>query len=409
MSRFQLFIPKYRIILVLFFSFFLNVCGLPPGPNTAPTFATLFPSSPILPDPSPSQPINSRNPQIAVDSTGIYVAWENSSDGNILFSSSKDGGSTFSIPIVIPNSTNGTYPRITTDGNGNSFVLWQSPTQFLLNYSTSSQFRTSAVTIANLCSSQSSQNSIPQADIIYNQNNLLITWAQVSCSSPTPYQIYFDSLLAQNPVTPSVPTKQILSESGFNGYPKISQLAGDPDIAYLQTSVSDLVLTEYSVTFDTQTSFRVNSQSIPASVSLATDGNGNRYVAWAAHNPSQSGFDIYINNLNTGTTTFPVPPHNLTLNGASYGPAIGIDSSQYVYVTFFSRSTAFPTTYDVFLERSSDGGKNFIGPVNISNSSGDSFSYEPGMAVLGKTAYFVWDDNTNSTFHHIHFQKVTLN
>jgi hypothetical protein len=403
--------------LLLTITFWNTGCGLPAGPNSAPKFASLSGNTVILPDPV-SGTINSKNPQIAVDSTGIYIAWEDTSGKTIVFSSSHDGGATFSIPVIIPvaipgpNPANGSYPRITTDGNGKSFVLWQESGQFLLNYTVSSQFQNSSIAISTPCPGQFTQNAIPNADLTYTTGKLFVTWAQQTPCNTGFYYIYFDSISAVTPAI--VPTPQsVFTDSQFLGYPRITGLGGDHDILFEQSSVSDLFLSEYILSSTSQTSHYANIQSAnivppPSSFSLATSANGNRYVAFSA-NKTQTGPNVYFNVMKTGSNGFTLNPLNLSTNGTSVGPTLAIDSSQYVYVAFFSKSNAFPTTYDVFLEASTDGGNSFSASFNVSNSSGDSASYAPGIAILGKTAYIVWDDNTNSTNHHIYFQRVALN
>jgi hypothetical protein len=403
---FRLKLAVSAIILTITIS--ITGCGLPPGPNVPPQFASLSGKTVIL----INTPVDSRNPQIAVDSTGIYVAWEDTTSKKILFSESHDGGVSFNIPTPIPGPGSGTpsYPRITTDGNGKSFVLWQESGQFLLNYTVSSQFQ-SSVAISTPCLGQFTQNAIPNADLAYSAGNLFVSWAQQTPCNTGSYNIYFDSISALTPVI--VPTPQsVFTESQFLGYPRITGLGGDHDILFEQSSVSDLFLSEYILSSNSQASHYVNIQSAnilppPSSFSLATSANGSRYVAFSA-GKTQGGPDVYFNSLKTGSTSFTFNPINLSNNGSAIGPAVAIDSSQYVYVAFFSKSNAFPTTYDLFLEQSKDGGKSFSAAFNVSNSSGDSLSYAPGIAILGKTAYIVWDDNTNSANHHIYFQKVAL-
>jgi hypothetical protein len=282
----------------------------------------------------------------------------------------------------------------------------------LLNYTLSGHFQ-SSVAISTPCPSQFTQNPIPNADLAYSAGKLFVTWAQQTPCATGPYNIYFDSLLASNPVPPQFPQKSIISDSQFTGYPRLSQYGGDPEILFDRSSISDFLLTEYAISSNIQTSFQVNIQSAnmvqpPLDSSLVTDGAGNHYVAWEAQERTNGGVDIFFNTMKAGGA-FTFNPINLSNNGKAKGPAVAIDSNQYVYVAFFSKSNAFPTTYDLFLEQSKDGGKSFSSAFNVSNSSGDSASYAPGIAISGKTAYLVWDDNTNLTTHCIYFQKVALN
>ncbi|MFI5303593.1 MAG: hypothetical protein ACHQYP_02250 [Nitrospiria bacterium] len=388
--------------------FLLTACGLPSGSNNSSSFAVS--SSPVLRLDQSS--LNAINPQVAVDeSDRVFVVWQ---DNSITFTYSTDGGKTFQSPVNIPGSSGGSYPRITTDGNGNAYVIWQASTQFLLNYSTTNIFQAFPVVItSSVCSSQSSQSPVPQADIVNTGSVLAITWAQQSpCSNPSSYENMLDFQPLSNPATLPAPVN-VFTDSSFAGYPKISNFGANPYLVYLQTSVSDLVLLEYSTTSSPQKSFPVNTKNsnaaIPLSSSLSVDSIGNSFVAWEASTPQGGGVDIFFNTLPAKSSSFNLSPHNLTNNGASKGSAVSIDSSQYVYVAFFSRPSATPKTYDVFLERSSNGGNSFTDPFNVSNTAGTSASYAPGLAITGKNAYVVWDDNSfTSGSSQIFFQKLTL-
>jgi len=71
------------------------------------------------------------DPAVAIDSSGgVDLLWIDKNDGerSIFFSRSADQGATFSIPLNLSNP--GTAPRgpqLTTDDNGNAYVLWTQP------------------------------------------------------------------------------------------------------------------------------------------------------------------------------------------------------------------------------------------------------------------------------------------
>lgn len=393
--------------IFIIFSLWLTACGLPPGPNTAPDFATINSPTVIL---SNTTPIDSKNPQIAVDSTGIYVVWEDTTNSQILFSSSSNGGTSFQT-ISIPGSNGGTYPRLTTDGIGNAYVIWFSnafPQSIYLNYAISNSFQNTVRVSSDTVPFP--QYPVPQADLMFNSNthSLFVTWSQCA-SNCLIDDIYYSTVLLSNTVTQTSITNSSFSKttnisntSSFAYYPKVISSGTSTNILYEMTNPSGLFL--YNTTNGTQ--YTIGNSSVASNASLGIDRNGNSYAAWNPNNPPH---DVFFNTLKSAESAFNTNNINLTNNSNSIGPVIGIDSSQYVYVAFFSIPSANPNAYDVFLERSADGGKSFSGALNVSNSTGDSASYAPGMAILGKTAYIVWDDNTNSTNHQIYFQKVTLN
>src|SRR6266581_2799508 len=71
-------------------------------------------------------------PQIAVDAAGnIYMAWEDDTANNILFSHSTDGGITFSTPTNLSATMNTalfSVSQIAVDTAGNINVVWESDT-----------------------------------------------------------------------------------------------------------------------------------------------------------------------------------------------------------------------------------------------------------------------------------------
>jgi hypothetical protein len=219
--------------------------------------------------------------------------------------------------------------------------------------------------------------------------------------------IFYATIPIVNPLTVSAPVNVTKNSSPilFLGYPKIKLFGGTPYIVYQTTSpTSGLYLSQMSTPINV-----AGSQATASNVSLGIDNSGNSYVAW---NPAQNGSDVYFNMLPAGSTLFKFnsPAPNLSNKPSTYGPAIALDSSQYVYVAFFSRP-AYQSTYDVFLTRTTNGGSIFTDAFDISNTLGDSFSYAPGIAITNKTGYIVWDDNSytlNHSTNQILLQKILL-
>ena len=60
----------------------------------------------------------------------------------------------------------------------------------------------------------------------------------------------------------------------------------------------------------------------------------------------------------------------------------------YVVYTAWTRTTSS----DVFLKRSTDGGRTFGPAINLSNNKGTSFA--PRVAVAGKKVFVAWGDFT---------------
>ena len=65
------------------------------------------------------------SPTIATDAQGdIYLAWVSSS--NIYFSSSSNGGTTFSPPVQVPGAHGGEISMV-LDSTGNIYIAWRAP------------------------------------------------------------------------------------------------------------------------------------------------------------------------------------------------------------------------------------------------------------------------------------------
>jgi hypothetical protein len=403
-------------LLLSFLLLGLSGCGLPAGPAVPPSFVTLSSNKTQLSVSS----ANAINPQIAVDSSSrVFVTWQDTTSNKILFSSFIDGPSLPPppVPVAIPGSAGGSFPRMTTDGNGNAFVIWYSNNNIFLNYGTSSGFQTTPVLISTTPVPPSQAGVAPPADITYDSGSstLYVSWSQCSTCPPSPTinDIFYATTLIPNPLvnplTVSAPVMVTNNNSSniFLLYPKIKLFGGTPYIVYQSTGPtspqSGLYLSQMSTPINV-----AGSQATASNASLGIDNSGNSYVAW---NPTQTS-DVYFNTLPAGNSQFNSPPLNLSHKPSTYGPAIALDSSQYVYVAYFARP-AYQTTYDVFLTRTTNGGSIFTDAFDISNTTmGDSFSYAPGIAITGKTGYIVWDDNTYTPGHstyQILLQKIILN
>jgi hypothetical protein len=399
-------------LLLSFLLLGLSGCGLPAGPAVPPSFATLPPR--LLLSIGNNDSIN---PQIAVDSSnGVFVTWQDTTVSNqILFSSFTDGSSLPPppVPVAIPGSAGGTFPRMTTDGNGNAYVIWYSNNTIFMNYGTSSGFQTTPVQISTPTVPIPQSVSPPPADIAYDPgtNTLYIVWSECSsmvCPSGSTFDVVYTTVTL-SPFFVSTPPINVSNGAlgTFSGNPKIVLSGGVPSIVY-QTSATPSGL--YLAIDSTTPYYPVGNLSQAFSESLGIDSTGSSYVAWESVNPILNGRDIYFNFLKAGDPSFNSQPLNLSNNGNSKGPVVAIDSSQYVYVAFFSRPFQ-QVTYDVFLTRTTNGGSIFTDAFDISNTLGDSFSYAPGIAISGKTGYIVWDDNTytGSGNHQILLQKILLN
>jgi S1-C subfamily serine protease len=71
----------------------------------------------------------SYQPKIATDgNNGVYILWTDNSPGNynILFTKNIDGGTTFSMPLILTNNVKGVsdFPNLAVSQNNNVYVVW---------------------------------------------------------------------------------------------------------------------------------------------------------------------------------------------------------------------------------------------------------------------------------------------
>jgi hypothetical protein len=97
-------------------------------------------------------------------------------------------------------------------------------------------------------------------------------------------------------------------------------------------------------------------------------------------------------------------PLNLS-NGIadSHEPQIAI-SGKNIYIIWTGFGSGAEDQDDIFFKKSSNGGANFSGTLNLSKNIGSSFN--PKIAVSGKNVYVIWQDDTGNTGNiSIFFQK----
>ena len=139
------------------------------------------------------------------------------------------------------------------------------------------------------------------------------------------------------------------------------------------------------------------SNSIGTSAAPVLNLNGNNvYVAW--HDDTYKNFEIYFTKSTDGGKTFSKPVklsqdfvNNSTTIDSEF-PSIASSPSA-LYTVWQENSTGF---FDILLRKSTDGGKTFSKPVNLSNNSGSSAF--PRVAVYGNSPYVVWQDNVTGNF-----------
>ena len=135
---------------------------------------------------------------------------------------------------------------------------------------------------------------------------------------------------------------------------------------------------------------------------LAADGN-NVYVVWSDN--SSGNPEILYSRGTNGGANFRGAVNISNTTGFSSQPAVAA-SGQNVYVVWFDNSWG---NLDILHSRSINGGANFGSPVNISNTTGDSS--QPAVAafgdiVYGQYVYVVWSDNSSGNSEILYSRSI---
>jgi hypothetical protein len=283
---------------------------------------------------------SSVDPQLATDANNIYIVWSDDGLGNadILFTKSTDGGKTFSKPVNLSNSIG-----------------------------------TSAAPVLNL-----------------NGNNVYVAWHDDTYKN---FEIYFTKS-TDGGKTFSKPVK--LSQDFVNNSTTIDSefpsIASSPSALYTvwqenSTGFFDILLrksTDGGKTFSKPVNLSNNSGS-SAFPRVAVYGNS-PYVVWQDN--VTGNFEILLRKSTDGGKTFSKPVNLSKNSGISSDPAIFIYEKN-VYLVWDDDS---PGNADILFTKSSDGGKTFGKPLNLSNNIRGSF--DPVLAISKNDIYVAWDDDS---------------
>ena len=140
-------------------------------------FAELFTITPI---PVSIGTVSSFSPSLATDGTDLHVTWADGSAGNdaILFSTSTDGGTTWSVPVNVSNNdlADASSPSLATDGT-DLHVTWVDGTAGIRDilYSTSTDGGTTWSVPVNVSNNYPADSVSPS--LATDGTDLHVTWA----------------------------------------------------------------------------------------------------------------------------------------------------------------------------------------------------------------------------------------
>lgn len=353
--------------------------------------------SPIQLSPSSE---NSTIPQLAVSGNDVYLAWIYNGNGEFgaKFARSVDGGSTFGQPQDL-GLLGGAPDNIRIAAEGESVVaVWQSFSEnkssiILVRSSNSGATFSSPIRI----SSPSADAAFPQVAI--NGTHVYVAWLERTAGDITNVLFAKSDNGGQTFGSPV----SITDHGGNSGIPKIYAYGSNVYLIWEDNSAKnfDIFLSkseDFGGTFDSPVNISANSGN--SGVPQMAVADNAIYAVWM--DDSSGHFDIYFAKSTDGGKIFaaPLDVSNGTQD-AGY-PQLAV-YGQNVYVTW--TNTMNSNNYDVFFSKSTDGGRTFGKPINISDDPGAS-----GWPLISADGdiYVSWLDNSPGRFD-VYIAKSTDN
>ena len=384
------------------------------------TFSAAMPvATTNLPSP-PSQP------QIAVNSAGVYVAWagtNSSGGGDVFFSSLASGASSFSAPTNVSNSKGigsggAPVPHMAVDPSGGVDIVWgQSAAYFARTTDGGRSFITTTPPLSNSpMASVSPRLAVSPTGIVYvvweNAGGCpTITFARSTDNGGTFTDYLVDNTLMVNQVTQTGCTYDVWIALGADNTIHLLWANDHSDVS----SIRDLITT-YQVDsggssfagFDKNNHLGFQNLSSTAAYTpqMTIDNSGNIDVVWMGEY-QQNGAPqaVYFSrSMNTptspagskGSFSNPEPLTTPPTSGAGAGfPQIAVEPSGAIDVIWQQASAANPSgAYDIVLARSGDG-VTFTKSI-LNNSPTTQADTGQLAADASGNVYAVWQGSSGS-------------
>ena len=147
--------------------------------------------------------------------------------------------------------------------------------------------------------------------------------------------------------------------------------------------------TDNGLTFSTPDNLS-NNTGVSTDPQISSSGN-NVYVVWEDSTPGTGDTDIFFAFSTDNGQTFSTPD-NLNNETSDFSDPQISSSGNNVYVVWEGDSTLADGDDDIFFAFSTDNGQTFSPPVNLSESTEDTF--DPQISSSGNNVYVVWEDFT---------------
>ncbi|MDH3278227.1 MAG: hypothetical protein OEM21_09040 [Nitrosopumilus sp.] len=340
-------------------------------------------------------------PQIVNFDEKIFLVWTEKSDTNaeIFFSTSVDGGVTFSKPINISNNSGSSaFPRLAVEGN-NVYVTWydyspgQSDVMVAKSFDSGKTFTSS--NISNNISA--SYNPWISADSEY----VYLVWNDGGKSQEI--ELGGQTKIIDVLVGDSEIMFGISKDKGETfDIQNISNLGGDSINARMITDSNNIYLVWTDLHSNSEIYFSKSNNSLisfsnPINISQSDSRSHNSgikvykenvFVIWTED--SDSGSDIYFSKSIDKGNSF-TPPHSLSGKLGTYETTRDTQmeiSYPHLYIVYADQQTS-----EVYLSHSPNMGDTFFEPVNLSLSTGNSLY--PQIITDENNVFVVWSDDSD--------------
>ncbi len=288
-----------------------------------------------------------------IDSAGtIHLVYDDDTQNvtgeDVFYRRSTDRGLTWSTPLkVSTNTTAATTGVLALDSSGNPYVAYVAQNGATGEIWTTRSTDHGATFQPPLRVSNASRNADLPAIAVDANRNVVVA--------------YID----QDPSNNLLVVNAVRSTDGGATFGPVQSLAGENNINPLQP------------------------------LSLAFDSTGAAYLAWSTTGGG-AGFTARMAIAPNGTT-FTVKKTVSDTSVDAFAPRIAVDKSDALYVTFYNRYVNADATFnrEIMLTKSTNGGSTFSPPVNVSNDGGQSFFPSVVPDSLGGVS-IVWEDDTGN-------------
>jgi hypothetical protein len=302
------------------------------------------------------------DPAIAATDTHVFVAWadiRSTTDYDIYFANSTDGGATWSNPNVKINTDVGTTtqnsPAIAVDSNGVVYLVWQ-------------DYRDTIISHSDIFFAKSSDGGATWTDPNVRVNSDATTTQQ---RDPT-----------------------IAVDSQGNIYVAWEdQINGDDDIYVSKSEDGGATWSDPSIKINSD-----GTTEIQRNPHITVDSQDNVYITW--EDRRNGDYDIYYARSTNGGSTWTDPNVRVDsddTNTGQHNPVIAVGLNNRIYVTWHDNRNV---DKDIYYAESDDGGNTWTHPnQRVNDDAAGKSQLSPSIAVDSTvTVYVVWYDDRNNDY-----------